>query len=219
MVASDQRDTALLAAARARDTAVESDYDGLRGRVLEAAAACVARWGMTKTTVDDIARQAKCSRATVYRHFPEGKDAILAAVGVYEEGRFFADLDHKLARVDTLEDLLVTALSEATAFLQDNAVLSYLLEHEPEQILPHLTFDRIGPVLYRSGALLAPHLERFLRPDRVAELGEWATRIVLSYWMQPADGLDLRQPERARHLVTRYLLPGIEDDDLISSSA
>lgn len=218
MVASDQRDTALAAPARGRGAA-EPDHDGLRGRVLQAAAACVARWGMTKTTVDDIARQAKCSRATVYRHFPEGKRAILAAVGVYEEGRFFAELDPKLARDETLEDLLVTALSEASAFLQDNAVLSYLLEHEPEQILPHLTFDRIGPLLYRSNAVLAPHLERVLPLDLVSEVGEWATRIVLSYWMQPVERFDLRQPDHARHLVTHYLLPGLQDRDRISSHA
>ena len=220
MVASDSHDTAVLRPALGRDTQTKAASDGVayvrvardgvRGRVLEAAATCVARWGMTKTTVDDIARQAKCSRATVYRHFPEGKDAILLAVGIYEEGRFFADLDPKLARADSLEAVLVTALSEASAFLQDNAVLSYLIEHEPEQILPHLTFDRIGPLLYRSVAALAPHLGRFVQPPLVTELGEWATRVVLIYWMQPADGLDLRDPDRARHLVTRYLLPGTE---------
>ena len=31
---------------------------------------CIARWGTAKTTLDDIAREAGCSRATIYRLFP-----------------------------------------------------------------------------------------------------------------------------------------------------
>jgi hypothetical protein len=43
-----------------------------RQRILEATYVCVARWGLAKTTVEDAAREAKVSRATVYRTFPGG---------------------------------------------------------------------------------------------------------------------------------------------------
>ncbi|MEA2588672.1 MAG: hypothetical protein QOH66_1599, partial [Actinomycetota bacterium] len=46
-------------------------------RVIDAALRCIARWGIAKTTLDDIAREASCSRATIYRLFPGGKDALL----------------------------------------------------------------------------------------------------------------------------------------------
>jgi AcrR family transcriptional regulator len=52
--------------------------------VLDAALRCVARWGLTKTTLDDVAKEAGCSRATVYRAFPGGKDALFEAVGERE---------------------------------------------------------------------------------------------------------------------------------------
>ena len=40
---------------------------------------CVARRGLRKTTLDDVATTAGCSRATIYRAFPGGKDVLMAA--------------------------------------------------------------------------------------------------------------------------------------------
>src|SRR3954471_14382319 len=51
-----------------------------RDRILEATCACVARYGLAKTTVEDAAREAGLSRATVYRYFPGGKDQLIAEV-------------------------------------------------------------------------------------------------------------------------------------------
>ncbi len=44
----------------------------VRERLLQATYDCVARWGLAKTTVEDAAREAGVSRATVYRYFPGG---------------------------------------------------------------------------------------------------------------------------------------------------
>ena len=46
-------------------------------RVAEALLRCVARWGLAKTTIEDLAREAGVSRATVYRLVPGGKQAVL----------------------------------------------------------------------------------------------------------------------------------------------
>ena len=51
----------------------------LADRVLDAALACVARVGVAKTTLDDVAKEAGCARATVYRCFP-GRQALMRAV-------------------------------------------------------------------------------------------------------------------------------------------
>ena len=55
------------------------DEDATAAAVLDAAAACFARFGPRKTTMEDVARTAGCSRATVYAHF-RGKDALYAAL-------------------------------------------------------------------------------------------------------------------------------------------
>ncbi len=186
--------------------------EGLRARVIRASAACVGRWGLSRTRVDDVAREAGVSRATVYRHFPGGRDEILAAVSGYEEGRFFASLLPALEATDSLEDCLVVAISDATAFLAGNEVLGYLAEHEPEVLYPYLAFDRCGPLLHRTTGRVAPQLERFVRADQGAEIVQWATRVVLSCWLQPGS-IDLSNEDAARRMVARYLLPGLVADD------
>src|ERR1700722_13104306 len=61
-------------------------------RIVDATLACLARQGLHKTTIDDIARQAQLSRATIYRSFPRGKDAIVKAVVDTEVDHLFRSL-------------------------------------------------------------------------------------------------------------------------------
>src|ERR1700682_4115188 len=86
---------------------------GLRAPIAEAALGCIGRWGTAKTTLDDVARQAGCSRATVYRMFPGGKDAVLDAVARAEVDRFFVAIAARLETAKSLEELLVAGMCEA----------------------------------------------------------------------------------------------------------
>lgn len=196
-------------AVRTLELTPEPAVEATAARILESAARCVARWGIAKTTVDDIAREAGVSRATVYRYFAGGKEQLVVAVGIYEEGRFFALLAPRLEDATTLQETLTIAISDASRFLTGHELLATLLEHEPEKILPYLAFDRIGPLLYRTTAFLTPYLERFVDAAEVAPVAEWATRLVLSFWLEPSDRFDLTTPTGARHLVDRFLLPGV----------
>src|SRR3954454_6457018 len=81
-----------------------------RDRILEATYACVARYGLSKTTVEDAAKEAGLSRATVYRYFPGGKEQLTAEVIRWEAPRFFARLAEAVRDADTFPDLLEQAL-------------------------------------------------------------------------------------------------------------
>ncbi|MGH9045909.1 MAG: TetR/AcrR family transcriptional regulator, partial [Acidimicrobiales bacterium] len=48
-----------------------------RERILEAAYACVARWGLSKTSLEDVTREAVLSRSTLSRYFPGGRDELI----------------------------------------------------------------------------------------------------------------------------------------------
>ena len=52
--------------------------DALPDGLLDAMAICVARSGLAATTLEDVAREAGCSRATLYR-YASGKAQILGA--------------------------------------------------------------------------------------------------------------------------------------------
>ena len=64
-------------------TAAPGDADTARDLLLDAAEACFERSGISGTTMDDIAKQARVSRATVYRYFT-GRDTVVAGVAAHE---------------------------------------------------------------------------------------------------------------------------------------
>jgi AcrR family transcriptional regulator len=179
-------------------------------RIVDATLRCIARWGLAKTTFDDIAREAGCSRATVYRLFPGGKDALIEAVAAAEVARFFAALGARLDEADDLEALLVAGITEAARELQSHAALAFLLAHEPEAVLPHFAFRSGDAVLATARVFAAPHLARFVPEGDAPRAAEWVARIVLSYASCPADGVDLADEESVRRLVRTFVLPGLE---------
>lgn len=178
-------------------------------RVLAAAARCIARWGVAKTTLDDVAREAGCSRATVYRVVAGGKDGLIEAVARREVDRFFAALSARLDDADGLEDLLVAAVAEAARFVDGHAPLQFLLAHEPEVVLPHVAFSRMDAVFARVRRFAAPYLQPLLGADAAAEAADWVTRVVVSYLLSPAPGVDLRDEHDARRVTRAFLLPGL----------
>src|SRR4051812_11489669 len=50
-----------------------------RSAILDAAARCVERYGVRKTTMSDVSAEAKIAKATLYNHF-RTKDDLLAAL-------------------------------------------------------------------------------------------------------------------------------------------
>jgi AcrR family transcriptional regulator len=179
-------------------------------RVIDAALECIARWGTAKTTLDDVARQAGYSRATVYRVFPGGKDAVLEAVARTEIARFFSAVAGRLQSAETLEDVLVGGMTEAGVRIRNHRALQFLLAYEPETILPHLAFSHCDEVLRCASAVAAPYLTRWLPPDDALRAAEWATRLVMSYSSVPATDVDMADEASVRRLVQTFVLPGLQ---------
>jgi AcrR family transcriptional regulator len=185
------------------------DRSSTRVRIVDGALGCLARQGIAKTTVDDIARAAGLSRATVYRTFPQGKDGILGAVVETEVARLFSALAVAMGEATDLEDLLVRGMVESARRLSSHDALRYLLLHEPGTVLPYLTFSRLDAVLLAAGDLAAPFFGRWLEPEQASRAAEWAVRIVMAYCANPAPGTNLTDPGDTRALVRTFVLPGI----------
>lgn len=76
---------------------------------MDAAEECFDRYGVAKTTMDDIAKSAGVSRPTVYRHF-EDRDSLILAV-VLRRSRQLIDRAQKFLRKHaSFEDQLVEGL-------------------------------------------------------------------------------------------------------------
>ena len=188
---------------------ITPDVPTLERRIADAVVRCVALWGVSKTTLDDVAREAGCSRATVYRAFPGGKDALIRGALATELGRFGEGLAERLVGAGTLEDVLVAGMTHAGTFILDHEALQFLLAHEPEVILPSISFGRMTRVLRTASAFASPYLTPYLGEEEAARVAEWVARIVFSYAMSPGDGVDLRDEESVRRLVQDLVLPGV----------
>jgi len=184
----------------------------LEDRILDAAIACVAVQGVRATTVDDIAREAGCGRATVYRTFPGGRSDLIQRVGLRQIERYATTAEAALAACEDVEGLLVAGITGAARFLDEHGSLRHLVEHEPEVLATQVGFDRIDAVFATVAAFAVPHLRRFLPEARAHEAAEWATRLVVSYLFVPSEHVDLTDETDARRLVQCHLLPGLVPD-------
>ena len=176
-----------------------------RERLLEAAYACVARYGLGKTTMEDVAREAGLSRATVYRYFPQGKDQLVREVVAWEAGRFFERLTGAVADHVDLADVLEEALVFAHRAVEDHAVLQKILQTEPERLLPMLTTESSRLIALVKQFLVLAMQRTPLQPGLdVDGAADYRARLVLSY--TSADGgWDLTERAAARRLVDGFL--------------
>jgi AcrR family transcriptional regulator len=178
--------------------------------ICDATLACIARWGVTKTTLEDVAREAGVGRATIYRTFQGGKGHVLEAVLTRETARFLAEVEAAIAGADDLEDVIVAGVTSAARQLAGHEALGYLLAHEPDVVLPHVAFQRMGDLFDVVARFADPHLARFLPdPEHRARAAEWLARVVLTYVFNPVDGVDLTDADAARRLVRTFVLPGL----------
>lgn len=180
-----------------------------RQRILDATYTCVARWGLAKTTVEDAAREAGVSRATLYRHFPGGREELIDAVVVWEFLQFFARLYEEVHDATSLPEVLERALIFARRAMVEHEVLQRLLETEPDVLLPKLTTETERIVAMVAGFLL-PYLARHRVADGVDlhEAADYLARMTLSHIAAPGSW-DLADPAQVADLVRFEFLAGI----------
>jgi AcrR family transcriptional regulator len=185
----------------------------VRDRLLSATYTCVARFGMAKTTIDDVAKESGVSRATIYRQFPGGRDELLRETVAWEIGNYFTDLADHVRDAPTLVELLEQGLVFAQRSVAEHAVLRKVLDTEPERLLPLLTTESARTLPFIAD-FLHPYLEREaaagrLRPgvdiDRAAD---YLARGILSLIGTPGRW-DLADPAAVHDLVSKELLGGI----------
>src|SRR5947209_2909099 len=153
-------------------------------RATEALLACIARFGLSKTTLDDVAREARCSRATLYRYF-ESKSALLERTVDLELARMSARAVDAATAQPSFAGAVGALVTTAGRELRTHAPLQFLLAHEPESVLGQLAFGPGDRLLIRVGDAFAPAFARWLSPDDARRAGEWLARVLRSYVLMP----------------------------------
>jgi AcrR family transcriptional regulator len=185
-------------------------------RIRDAALVCIGRFGLAKTTVDDIAREAGCSRATLYRYF-DGKSAIVRAAVAAELDRVTAALIDAGRAEATFTDAVVAVVVRGTREVRAHDALQFLLAHEPEAVLGHLAFVPGDRVLVAVGDAIAPTFDRWLIPEMCTRAGDWLARLVRAYALMPDPPVDFTDPAAARRFLERLVIPGLVSAGLTES--
>src|SRR5262249_55530927 len=146
-------------------------------RAVDALLTCIARFGLSKTTLDDVAREAGCSRATLYRYF-DGKGALVKRVVDVELARMTARAVAAADAERSLADAVVALVVTSALDLVSHPALQFLLAHEPESILGQLAFGPGDRLLVRVGDAYAPAFTRWLSPADARRGGGWLARIL-----------------------------------------
>jgi len=178
----------------------------LKERILDATYACVARSGLDRTTVEDAAREAGVSRATVYRWFPGGREQLLNETIAHQVDEFFLRLAEEVAGAETFAEVVTRALMSAHRWIADHDVLQRLLSSEPGRLVPSIS-DETSRIIPAIGRFLEPYLERESSvPPGPA--GEYVARMVLSLIGSPGRW-DLDDPAQVEELVRTEILAGL----------
>lgn len=187
-------------------------------RLLDAALALVARWGVAKTSLADVAKTAGCSRATLYRAFPGGKQHLFRALGVRELDAYVAAVVEAVDEGETIDEAATMGVVVAARLLRDHPAAQFVLEHEPELLIPFLGFHQVDVLRRHASAAIGPRLERFLPADRAAWAAEWMARIFITYLFNPRPEVDLADVADVASLLGRHLLPTFTPDLLPTPS-
>lgn len=184
----------------------------VRDQIYEAATACFERFGLRRTTMDDVAAAAGVSRKTVYNYF-DNKNSLISEVIEREARRVADEARNRLDTDQQGEDLIVEAELALLDAARHSAYVGMLLGPEAVTLTADVVdhSERIAQVQrdYWMPILERLREEGLLRTDDLVELIEWLTFFHFVLVARPAtfEG----DTKRTRHMLRRYLIPALID--------
>ena|SRR2546425_7582674 len=157
-----------------------------RARILDAAFACAARFGLARTTMGQVSDAAGLSRQTLYRYFPN-RHELFAALVLREDQELAAKVRASVRGHRDLRPALETGFLTALRAMREHPLLDRVMASEPKELLPYLTVDA-NPLLEMgvrmSEEILAERLPH-TSPLLVHRAAETCARVFLSYAIKP----------------------------------
>lgn len=159
-----------------------------RDRVVAAAERCFAKYGVAKTTVEDVAAAAGTSRATAYRLFPGGRDEIILAALLGSAHQFLPQIPSRLRSARSTGDAIVELIVAAVSWVRDEPWREALLSTPLSRAMN--TADTAAPYA-ACAAFIAPYFHQakaagLVRPQiDLDDAVEYVVRIIHSLLVVP----------------------------------
>jgi AcrR family transcriptional regulator len=175
--------------------------------VLDAAATCFARYGVRRTSVQDVAKQLGVNRTTVYRQVGN-IEQMASLLAVRETHRTLATLPRRMSwpiGPRAIVTMMATLVTEA----REHPVLAKMLADERDVIGSMLAGDA-PQLLNRISTALAPLIAMAMRTGHIAQrdpavIAEWLVRICGSLILVEAPG-------RVEDFLAELLIPALTPD-------
>lgn len=184
------------------------EFNDTQQKILEAAVSCVKQWGIEKTSLNDIAKQAGVTRPTVYSYFPNRNDVIRTAL--LQSGYAFAErLKAQIEQFKHSEERLLEAVIFSLEELPKEPYLALLSESKAD-ISGYINQDALSDA---EGQVICLELFQLIFQDRsisesdLIDVMELTVRLVLSLLMMPSP--IERTPKQLRDFLQKRLLPAV----------
>ena len=197
--------------AKDKEEAAQPDPVEVHVRLLDAAEECFAQYGLAKTTMEDVARAAGSSRATVYRYF-KNRDELLMGVVEREALSAAVEIRSKIEGISNPGEYIVEGIVQALQVIPKRPTLSMLFLAESvgptsrllltSERMTNVGLGIIAPVIEAAGAkgLLRENVD-------LAMMIEWIFRIIASYLSVPSPRV--QNEDDMRELLRKMLLPSL----------
>lgn len=182
-----------------------SKAERTRRDIYAGAIQCVETWGLEKTTLNDIAKAAGCSRRTLYNHFSSKSEVMAEALDVAGEQFRMRVIDFAM-QFEAPETSLVETMVYTIVNLPKEPYLRVLADSHffgtflQEFYGSDLSRERIGEitrVCLRNAPELLPHVD---------EIGEITSRFLVSVLMS---GSSQRSEQELKDFIRRRVMPGL----------
>jgi AcrR family transcriptional regulator len=177
-----------------------------QARILDAAIACVKRWGVDKVTLNDIAQEAGLTRPTVYSYYP-GRDEVIKAALLQSAYSFADDALKHIRKFSEPRERVLEITLFALRRLPNEPVLALMQDSNLAGIMNTYALsspegNEIVKALFR--AILS---DRVLEDEELDEIVEVGLRFMISLLTQP--GTKKRSEKEMRGFLERRFLPAL----------
>lgn len=185
-----------------------ADSDFARKRIIAAACASYRRVGFKRTSLADIAREARVTRATVYRYF-SNCEAVLNTVIMQETEVVAAIVTRQMEGVDSFEEFMVRSIVDGLRMIQSSPVLRlFFAEEESGAVVQRLFSANYAVVVNLVVDFFRPRFEQARREGLVREnvdlreFLDWELRMATIYLLSARiDDLE--------KMLRRFVMPAI----------
>lgn len=104
-----------------------------RDRIIAAALVCFEKYGITKTTMNDVTSQANLGRMTVYRYFPT-RTSLLKEIALIKMREFVVALDSLISCETSFEEAFITITLKSVEMGRSDPIFVSLLENTGDSL-------------------------------------------------------------------------------------